>query len=913
MAQAQVILSILCLLPQLGQSLVVQANTASVKQQRWLVTFKSRSFDLKAYRSAIRGSLPLLKMDRLLADLEIKAERERDSFAVWLEGLGGKYLRSWWICNVSLIEVPAARLQALRKHENVLFVHADELVRPARVSPLPWIDRSTNTQNHAVDSVHSAGIKGLGMTVAVIDSGQDSNMGTSGRPHSTYYMDGDIKNVSGGGIGGSRLIANIKVGTQPADNATFHGTGVAGVLAGEKWNAKKNSDRGHAAAARIIGYSVADTPSGIAKASTLISAWQQVASDKVRFGIQVANNSYLGSPDPLNAVQQAIDSVSFNADILITTPAGNSDALTLFSQSNCNGLAVAATHSDSRKIAVFSSRGPLQGDLQRSFPDISAVGVAMTLPRVDDESSEYVESGTSMAAPQVGGSAALFRSVNKKASALETKAALLVTTDDISAANPNPPLNSRNAYGMGYLRTDWLIDFAKGRGLLASSKLATRALSASFAFDVVKGKRYAVVATWHRETFTNKNWSDLDLSVLAGQQVIASSKSSRNLYEKVRFTAVKSGRLQLRVDATKLTESSVEFAIAAFETPRPFKPGSVLSYGKACAGSGTDRGVKFVTPQSYAKRFAKQVSAAVLGNAPHRFQQIIAAKELPSSFTATGIAFRQDDVFLFANMLYSVELELALGMSALEPAEMSEVFSENISGQLTTVFKKRIFKLPVQRTLNPVPTNWTVRIPFDRPYTYKAQAGKHLIFQAVKSRNVGGSLFNYYYLDAVNDKIGMPASALEAIDLNASKGQVARGSGLIIGFLGAAGSGGTPYIDYCGFPTLTQSTTIRLEQARAAAPTALMLGFSNKLFNNVVPLPAELAAIGAPGCWLLASLDLLYTSVTDKNGADSQVLTIPDLPVLIGHSIYFQQFVLDTSVNKLGMVFTNGLELKIGG
>ena len=59
------------------------------------------------------------------------------------------------------------------------------------------------------------------------------------------------------------------------------------------------------------------------------------------------------------------------------------------------------------------------------------------MPQRDTEAAgnDYQNSGTSMAAPQVCGAATLYRSLRPEADALETKAAILATTESVAAQN----------------------------------------------------------------------------------------------------------------------------------------------------------------------------------------------------------------------------------------------------------------------------------------------------------------------------------------------------------------------------------------------------------------------------------------------------------------------------------------------
>ncbi len=500
--------------------------------ERWIVLFKQRSFDLSDFRSAVYSGASAAEVARIVKDLEDEVKADQADFARFIEKLGGKVVVQWWIINGCAVDIPFDKLDQVRRNPRVAFVEPDRIRKP-----LAPILTSTNTRNHVVDPLQAQGYMAKGVSVAIMDTGQDSNMGGTGRPHATYYVNGDINNKTGGGIGGSRLLANIKVGAANPDDVHGHGTGVAGIAAGEKWNKASFSDRGHAPMAGIVGYSIANSSNGSSTSTVMTTAWQKIAADKVKYGIVAANNSYTGSPNPLESTQRALDSAALNADILPVVAAGNRSSSTRSSQSVVNGLAVGAVNPTIKKMASFSSRGPLYGDSRRFYPDLCACGVGTVMPRRNNEGSYYRASGTSMASPQVCGAATLFRSVAKKATALETKAALLASTEDISKQNPSPPYNTRNAYGLGFLRDDRALEIAKGNGLLMTSTLTKAAPKKIIPMAVKAGKAYSVVIAWHRQSTSTTQWSNLALTIRFLGRVIGSSDTPRNLYEKVVFVA----------------------------------------------------------------------------------------------------------------------------------------------------------------------------------------------------------------------------------------------------------------------------------------------------------------------------------------------------------------------------------------
>src|SRR5262245_24392004 len=167
--------------------------------------------------------------------------------------------------------------------------------------------------HHRSVLVHTAGVVGAGVTIAVVDTGADADMAGSGRPHACYRSGAP---GGGHGLGGSRLLQNVALTAFAAEDALGHGTAVAAIAAAERWNQSPTSSRAHAPAAEIQSYAIALDATGVSDDATLIRAWQRVAADRARLGTRVAVNAYTGSPDPAHPVQRALDACALQADVL---------------------------------------------------------------------------------------------------------------------------------------------------------------------------------------------------------------------------------------------------------------------------------------------------------------------------------------------------------------------------------------------------------------------------------------------------------------------------------------------------------------------------------------------------------------------------------------------------------------------
>ena len=874
--------------------------------ERWIAVFKKRSFDLSRFREAVFSHAPSAVVKAIVADLEDKAKEDQAPFAAFVRDLGGRVTESWWIIDGCALEIPFSKIPDVRKYPNLFM-----LVPDAVMVPLAPIKNSTNIKNHRVDPLQAQGILGKGVSVAILDTGQDSDMNGTGRPHATYYVNGDPNNKTGGGIKGSRLLANRQIGTMPPDDVHGHGTAVAGIAAGEKWKTS-GADKGHVPLAGIVGYSIADTKGGGCYTSTVIRAWQRAGADKSQFNIVAANNSYSGSPNPLDPAQQALDSVALNADILPVVACGNYKSYTGRSQSCVNGLAVGAVRYDTKKVASFSSRGPLYGDTQRYYPDLCACGVSVVMPAKDKESSNMVASGTSMASPQVCGAAALYRSLRKTATALETKAAILATTENVAKQNPSAPYNSRNAYGVGFLRDDRLAAVAQGKGFIANAALTTTSKKKTFMMPVQAGKGYSVVVAWNRMNVKSKGWSNLSLKVKMGKFTLGFSDTPRNLYEKVVFSTVQSGTVDLIVEASTMETSPLPISIVACEVPPTNFAGFFTAYGTGCKGTGVVKDITTVLPMDYAGKWGESQAPYIFGYYDHRYQQIFAADQVPLSFTASVIAFRHDDWYSPSLWNYWAELTIDLGTTTVSPDMIGRYFVSNLRGPMTRVLPKTKIKLPYWTSLNKSLSNWLIRIPLSKPFTYVKKSGEYLILDTRKTNSSIGYTNASYYIDTVFDTNTIKVSRVFSTSAGSTFGTVEKGSGAVVGFVPSKNEGAVPILDCPDQPKVGKTITLGLQRVRANAPVGIILGFSDHSWAGLT-LPLDLTPIGAKGCRLLAGLNILFLTSVNGDGIGSFKLPIPGETSLILGRIYFQALVLDPGANQAGLSWSNGLKGIIGG
>lgn len=547
---------------------------------QYIVTFAERDFDLAGFRAAVLSHRSADEVAAIVADLERKATRHQEGFTTAVDRAGGSVLQRWWLVNGCAIEVAPGEVGALSRLPNV------ESIVPNRTT-MPLIITATNAANHNSDAANAAGATGRGATVAIMDTGLDALSAGTGRPHATFYVNGNVNNHTGAGLDGSRLLDNIQVGSAPPDNSHPHGTGVASISAGFKWSPNASHDSGHAYDANVVGYCISNNPSsGQSDEATMASAWQRIAADRVRFDIVAANNSYSGvSCNLTDMIQRSLDAAAYNADILIAVAAGNGASNTTYSQPTANGLSVAAVNPTAKTMASFSNYGPLSCDAARYWPDISACGVSTIMAQADNPSGQYTASGTSMASPQVAGAATLLRAANPSLNAQETKAILLCTTESIAAQNPG---RTRFNYGQGFLRDDLALTLARTAGAAFTREMANTTTVHRYRLAVTPAVEQRVVVCWPRRlgaTLSNQ-WSNLSLTVLDGTTVLGTSNDPNQLYEVVRFSGPASGTVTVEVSASSLEGGQpIDYSVAHTGTLSGYVAGAFATFGTACAGS----------------------------------------------------------------------------------------------------------------------------------------------------------------------------------------------------------------------------------------------------------------------------------------------------------------------------------------
>ncbi len=803
--------------------------------ERWNIHFTERSFDLLAFRTANRER-DANKVAAVVADLEQRVVRDQAGFAKLIESLGGEMVEQFWLINACAVEIDPKHLPKLRAFVGVWRVAPD-------LAAYPVILKATDSRNHDSDKLNSQGFKGAGVTAAIMDTGQDGDMGGIGRPHRTYFPEGNLSRPS-------RLILNKQMGSVTAEDTHGHGTGVSGIVAGGHWGTAA-ADHGHAPLADIAGYSISNNAgSGSSSLATMAKAWQEIAKDAVQYSIVTANNSYSGSNDPLNVSQQALDACAWNADVMVIVAAANSGASTSMSQPALNGLAVGAVTADAHVVANFSSRGPHANDPARFYPDIAACGVDTVMPRYDSETKDWTASGTSMAAPQVCGAATLIRSALPMLSAGEVKAVLLASALDISTKNPGL---TRNDFGMGLLRDTAAMGLAGSAQGHGQASVTTAMPTFQMAMPVQAGRTYRCCVTWMRQVMSSVQYSNLDVEILDGQKLIASSSTPRNLYELVGFRVQKTGTVTLRVKGLSIEGGSQPFAWAFGEGSLPPLASSYQPFGVGCAGA----------PQGCVQKQSTNWLQALSG----------------ATTTAPQVAFFEamsEDLNLCGVEIFCRSKSGTVNVTISVSDVNSLVFGAG--GPMASVV------VPIGPIAQAHKINFpSVKILKNHAFLIVLDHADQLILPAAPS---GSSRFHYEYLNGVWKLVFSPAAWQSRI--YADPGQQ------------------VPVMKIVGAPVLGTSFSLELENAPSMSLAFLVSGVSDQSWG-AIPLPFNFGA----NCNLLTAVDFVLSGTTDLHGKARLSMLVPQLPSLVGVSVFHQYLVVD-SANASGLISSNAGESVIG-
>ncbi|MBI3590727.1 MAG: S8 family serine peptidase [Candidatus Melainabacteria bacterium] len=217
-----------------------------------------------------------------------------------------------------------------------------------------------------------------------------------------------------------------------------HGTEVSGIIA-----ANTNNNQGIAGISwntMIFPVRVTDE-SGQARVSTVVSALDKAYSKGVKI-VQISLSTNQFSQVLKDAVAQAQA-----RGILVVSTSGNSGANELRYPAAFDGVIGVGAVNQSREIESYSTTGE----------HVALVAPGSSIYTTSLSSGYAAVSGTSFAAPQVAGAAALIWSVAPNLNSSEVRDILIKSAIDLGEAGKDP------VYGYGLLNTEAAVEIAKTR------------------------------------------------------------------------------------------------------------------------------------------------------------------------------------------------------------------------------------------------------------------------------------------------------------------------------------------------------------------------------------------------------------------------------------------------------------------
>jgi hypothetical protein len=126
------------------------------------------------------------------------------------------------------------------------------------------------------------------------------------------------------------------------------------------------------------------------------------------------------------------------------------------------------------------------------------------------------------------------------------------------------------------------------------------------------------------------------------------------------------------------------------------------------------------------------------------------------------------------------------------------------------------------------------------------------------------------------------------------------------------GTAGSPTLGAASgsLPWINSAFGIELTKIPATSPAVLVFGISDQSWG-AIPLPLKLDGLGMTGCWLNASVEVLFV-MSNNAGTATITLPLPNDLNLVGARFYNQGLVLDPPANSAGLTTSNGAAATIG-
>jgi serine protease AprX len=343
----------------------------------------------------------------------------------------------------SALTVSGDQLEKIAKMDGVKGIYRDQKLKilglPGKSSGASSHSSSTDGPSKIDDPRMDKGYTGTGVTVALIDTGADSN-----------------HEALAGKIVAFKDFVNDQTASYD-DNG--HGTHCASLIAGEH-------GIGVAPGAGLVVIKVMDRD-GACNLSDALEALDWCLENKDRYGIRVISFSVGGeSPSNGTSLLNRYCNKMVEEGLVMCVAAGNSGpaASSIVIPGDAENVITIGAVDSLGMVFELSSRGPTANG--ETKPDLVTLGVDVVSALAGSKNGESSMSGTSMAAPLVSGAAALLLEAKPDLKPPDVKRMLLKTADDLG------PAGEDNVYGYGALNlTSALAGISSTRFRLSSPVL----------------------------------------------------------------------------------------------------------------------------------------------------------------------------------------------------------------------------------------------------------------------------------------------------------------------------------------------------------------------------------------------------------------------------------------------------------
>ena len=410
--------------------------------------------------------------------------------------------------------VPADRLRDLARVEGVRGVTANRVGHVEAQSFEPSTVASAFVRSTGASTAWTAGNRGRGIGIAVVDTGVSDMNDFAGR-----LVHGP--DLSGEGT----VVDNFGHGTVMAGLAGGDGTDSGGRNSGGAWT-------GVAPEATIVAVKVAGR-NGAADVSTMLQALHWVSAYATQFNIRVLSLSWgvASTQDPsVDPIDYAVERL-WKQGIVVVVAAGNSgpNAGTILKPGDDPSVITVGgyddkgdTNLDNDAMPQWSSRGPTAQGLTK--PDLVSPGRMLIATRsygsqieIDNPKALYAPSyirgsGTSQATAVTAGVAALLVNARPSLTPDQVKAVLKGTARPIAGVDANTQgagrINLAGALTADPGPASWQSPSSTGLGSIEASRGAAHVqATCNGQTTVIQGEIDVRCETWNPAAWTGSQWT----------------------------------------------------------------------------------------------------------------------------------------------------------------------------------------------------------------------------------------------------------------------------------------------------------------------------------------------------------------------------------------------------------------------